>query len=74
VAWLSKTSEELKKQTTTTSDVTKATLIWTTFSKFRSSGHNHQGIIQEDTVQEELRVLHLQLKAASRILAPRQIG
>jgi hypothetical protein len=32
------------------------------------------GSIQADMVQEELRVLHLHLKAASRRLASRQLG
>jgi hypothetical protein len=32
------------------------------------------GSIQAGMVQEELRVLHLHLKAPSRILTPRQLG
>jgi hypothetical protein len=38
-----------------------------------SSRWEHGGI-QAGMVQEELRVLHLHLKAASRILAYRQLG
>jgi hypothetical protein len=38
-----------------------------------SSSREH-GSIQAGMVQEELRVLHLHLKAASRILASRQVG
>jgi hypothetical protein len=38
-----------------------------------SSRRDH-GSIQAGLVQEELRVLHLHLKAASRILASRQLG
>jgi hypothetical protein len=46
---------------------------------FRVSVHYHQGgrehdSIQAGMVQEELRVLHLHLKAGRRILAPRQLG
>jgi hypothetical protein len=60
----------------------KATLITTTFnwgwltgSEFSplSSRQAHGGI-QASMVQEELRVLHLHLKAASRILTLRQLG
>ena len=39
-----------------------------------SSSRQEHGSIQADMVQEELRVLHLHLKAASRILASRQLG
>jgi hypothetical protein len=46
--------------------------------RFRSSVHYHQGrkhgSIQAGMVQDELRVLHLHLRAASRILASRQLG
>jgi len=38
-----------------------------------SSRWEHGGI-QADMVQEGLRILHLHLKVASRILAPRQLG
>jgi hypothetical protein len=38
-----------------------------------SSGREH-GSIQAGMVQKELRVLHLHLKAASRILASRQLA
>ena len=39
-----------------------------------SSSRQEHGSIQAGMVQEELRVLHLHLKAASRILASRQLG
>jgi hypothetical protein len=39
--------------------------------KFRGSVRYHQGIIQAGMAQEELRILHLHLKAASRILTSR---
>jgi hypothetical protein len=39
--------------------------------RFRGLVHYYQGM---NPVQEELRVLHLHLKAASRILVPRQLG
>jgi hypothetical protein len=60
----------------------KATLIRTTFNwgwayRFRGSGHYHQGgnmATQGGLVQEMLRVQHLHLEAASRILASRQLG
>jgi hypothetical protein len=38
------------------------------------SSRQEHGSIQAGMVQEELRVLHLDLKAASRILASRQLG
>jgi hypothetical protein len=38
------------------------------------SSRQEHGSIQADMVQEELRILHLHLKAASRILASRQLG
>jgi hypothetical protein len=67
--------------------MTKATLIRTTFNwgwltgsevqvqRFSplSSRQDH-GSIQAGMVQDKLRVLHLHLKAASRILASRQLG
>jgi hypothetical protein len=62
--------------------MTKVSLIKTTFNwaglqvqRFRplSSRQEHGGI-QADMVQEELRVLHLHLKAASRRLASRKLG
>jgi hypothetical protein len=63
--------------------MTKATLIRTTFNwgwltgsavqSILSSRQEH-GSIQVGMVQEELRVLHLHLKSASRILASRQLG
>jgi hypothetical protein len=64
--------------------MTKTTLIRTTFnwgwltgSKVQSSiikvGWNMQCSVQAGMVQEELRVLHLHLKAASRILTSRQL-
>jgi len=62
--------------------MTKASLIRTTFkwSWLTSSEvqsiiiRREHGRIQAGMVQEELRVLHLHLKAASRILASRQLG
>jgi hypothetical protein len=61
--------------------MTKATLIRTTFSWGWLTGSEDQstiievgaGSILEGIVQEELRVLHLHLKSASRILASRQL-
>jgi hypothetical protein len=38
------------------------------------SSRQEHGSIQAGMVQEELRVLHLHLKAASRILTSRQLG
>jgi hypothetical protein len=38
------------------------------------SSRKEHGSIQAGIVQEELRVLHFDLKAASRILASRQLG
>jgi hypothetical protein len=60
--------------------MTKATLIRTTFNLGWLMGSEVQFIIikaetrQHPGRQEELRVLHLHLKAASRILASRQLG
>jgi hypothetical protein len=62
--------------------MTKATLIRTTFNWGWLTGQRfspllsrqEHGSIQAGMVQEELRVLHLHLKAASRILAFRQLG
>jgi hypothetical protein len=55
--------------------MTKATLIRTTFNWGWLTGSEVQSIIiQAGMAQEELRVLHLHLKAASRILASRQLG
>ena len=62
--------------------MTKATLIRTTFTeaglqvqRFSPLSSRHElGSIQAGMVQEELRVLQLHLKAASRILIPRQLG
>jgi hypothetical protein len=65
--------------------MTKATLIrttvnwgWLTGSEVQSSiikeGPWEHGNIQAGMVQEELRVLHLHLKAASKILISRQLG
>jgi hypothetical protein len=64
--------------------MTKATLTKTTFSWGWLTGseiHYHplssrqeHDSIQAGMVQAELRVLHLHLKAASRILASRQLG
>jgi hypothetical protein len=59
--------------------MTKATLIKTTFNWGWLTGSVHyrqgdNGSIQEVMVQEELRVLDLHLKAASRILTFRQLG
>jgi hypothetical protein len=53
--------------------MTKATLKRTTFNWgwLRGSVHYHEGGTMAGMVQEELRVLHLHLKAASRILASR---
>jgi hypothetical protein len=57
----------------------KATLIrmtfnwgWVTEIQSISTRWEH-GSIQADMVQEKLRVLHLHLKAAGRILASRQL-
>jgi hypothetical protein len=52
--------------------MTNATLIRTTFN-WGWLRWEH-GSIQAGMVQEELRALHLHLKAASRILASRQLG
>ena len=59
----------------------KATLIrtfnwaWLTGSEVQSSkSRQENGSIQAGMVQEALRVLHLYLKAASRILASMQLG
>ena len=38
------------------------------------SSRREQGLIQAGMAQEELRVLRLHLKAASRILTSRQLG
>jgi hypothetical protein len=62
--------------------MTKATLIRTTFNwaglqvqRFSPlSPRWEYGSIQISKVQEELRVLHLHLKAANRILTSRQLG
>ncbi len=42
--------------------------------KFSPLSSREHGSIQAGMVQEKLRVLHLHLKAASRILASRQLG
>jgi hypothetical protein len=44
------------------------------FSSSSSSSRQEHGSIQADMILEELRVLHLHLKAASRILTSRQLG
>ena len=62
--------------------MTKATLIRTTFNWGRLIDSEVQSIIikaehdsiQASMVQEELRVLHLHLKAARRRLAYRKLG
>ena len=54
--------------------MTKATLTRTTFNWGWLTGSEGQFIIQAGMVQEELRVLHLHLKAASRIQTSRQLG
>jgi hypothetical protein len=62
--------------------MTKATLIRTTYNWGWLTASEVQAIIikvehgsfQAGMVQEELRVLHLHLKAASRVLASRQLG
>jgi hypothetical protein len=62
--------------------MTKATLIRTTFNWDWLTSSEIQSIIikvgtchhPEGIVQEKLRVLYLHLKAASRILASRQLG
>ena len=64
--------------------MTKATLIrtafnwdWLTGSEDPSiiiSSRQEHGSIQVNMVQEELRILYLHLKAASRRLASRQLG
>jgi hypothetical protein len=62
--------------------MTKATLIKTIFNWGWLTGSEVQCIIikaehdsiQAGMVQEELCVLHIHLKAASRILASRQLG
>jgi hypothetical protein len=42
--------------------------------RFNPVSRQEHGSIQAAMVQEELRVLHLHLKTASRILASRQLG
>jgi hypothetical protein len=62
--------------------MTKATLIRTIFNwgylqvqRFSPlSSRQEHGSIQAGMVQEEMRVLHLHLKAASRRLTSRQLG
>jgi hypothetical protein len=62
--------------------MTKATPIRTAFSWGWLTGSEVQSIIlrqehgsiEAGMVQEELRILHLHLKAASRILTSRQVG
>jgi hypothetical protein len=62
--------------------MTKASLRGTTFNWGWFTGSEIQSIIvrcehgsfQAGMVQEELRVLYLHLKAASRILTSRQLG
>ena len=61
--------------------MTKATLMRTTFnwglligSEVQSIIMWEHGSIQAGMVQEELRGLHLYLKAASRILSSAQLG
>ena len=62
--------------------MTKATLTRTTFNRGWLTGSEVQSIIIKEGAwqhlgrhgAEELRVLHLYLKAASRILASRQLG
>ena len=62
--------------------MTKETLIrttcnsdWLQVQRFSPlSSRQEHGSIQAGMVQEELRVLHLHLKAARRILASRQLG
>jgi len=62
--------------------MTKAILIRATFnwgwpigSKLQSIvTRQEHGSIQAGFVQKELKVLHIHLKAASRILASRQLG
>jgi hypothetical protein len=62
--------------------MTKATLIKTALiraglqiQRFSPlSSRQEHGSIQASMVQEELRVLHLPLKADGRILASRQLG
>jgi hypothetical protein len=62
--------------------MTKATLTRTIFNWGWLTGLDvlsiiirlEQGSIQAGIVQEYLRVLHLHLKVASRILASRQLG
>jgi len=62
--------------------MTKASLLknnnwgWLTGSERFSplSSRQEHGSVQAGMVQEELRGLHLHLKAASRILASRQLG
>jgi hypothetical protein len=54
--------------------MTKATLIRITFNGFSPLSRQKQDSIKASLVQEELRVLHLHLKAARRILTSRQLG
>jgi hypothetical protein len=62
--------------------MTKTTLIRTTFNWGWLTGSEVQSIIIKvehvgilaGIVQEELKVLHLHLKASSRILTSRQLG
>jgi len=64
-----------------TDTMTKATLIrtfnggWLTVQRFSPVSSRQEHVdIQAGIVQEELRLLHLHLKAASRILASRKLG
>jgi len=62
-----------------TDTMNKATFIRTTFNCVQGfipllSRCEHGSSVQAGFVQAELRVLHLHLKAASRILASRQLG
>jgi len=53
---------------------TKFNCGWLTGAGFSPvSSRQKHGRVMEGMVQEELRVLHLHLKAASRILASRQL-
>jgi hypothetical protein len=56
-----------------TDTLSKATLIRTTFGDDLQVIIKH-GSLQAGMVQEELRVLHLHLKAARKILTSRQLG
>jgi hypothetical protein len=62
----------------TKADLIRITLNWGWFTgsevEFIIIKAGEHGSIQAGMVQEELRILHVHLKAASRILTSRQLG